>query len=125
MINKTNLTEHLIKDFPELKEEYHKIITWYGKDFPGNHNIFCDVFNPFIIDLLDSDRKENLLKRAMSFLNKMAESEDDEVVNVLEVTILERIGDSPKWLKIAREYMSPKVLNLSEEIERYLGRCDD
>ena len=58
-------------------------------------------------------------------MNKMAESEDDEVVNVLQVTILERIGDSPKWLKIAREYMSSKVLILSEEIERYLGRCDD
>lgn len=122
MMNKDNLGDFLIEMLPELQEEYRKIIEWYGTDYPGNHNIFCDVFNPYIINLLEKNNNKVLLRKSMNFLNLMAESEDLEVINVLKVTVLERIGDSMEWLEAAKEYMSPKLIKLSNEIEKELGR---
>jgi len=67
-------------------------------------------------------QNQQILKRIFVLLDEMALSNDTDVVNVLNVTVLERLGDDPNILKEAFKYMSPKLQNMSDEMEEYLGR---
>lgn len=52
----------------------------------------------------------------------MATSVDDEVKELLSVTILAQIGDSKEILKKSYKYMSSETMKASNEIERFWGR---
>ncbi|NDI36668.1 DUF7674 family protein [Chengkuizengella sediminis] len=120
-MNKSNLSEELIMKIPELKPLYDKELDDW-EEFPGNHNVFGNVLNPFLVELLEKKNQERLKKRIFQFFEDMALSEDDDVQNVLIVTVLEYLGDSEKCLKEARKLMGNRTLEFSKEVEKWLGR---
>ena len=52
----------------------------------------------------------------------MATQGDDDVKELLSVTILARFGDSKKLLQTAYKYMGAETRKASDEIEKFWGR---
>lgn len=121
-MNKKTLVNEMLHMIPELKSLYDEEMAWWGDEEPGLHNIVGDVLTHYLVDLLDRNENQELLVRVFKFLEMMATSEDDYVVNVLQVTVLEVVGDSKKVLRTAYWYMGDETRRLSDEIERFLGR---
>ena len=117
-----NLSKELIVCIPELSYIYEKELElWDGED-PGAHNIFGDVLNPFLIEALHKNVKEELLEKVFAFLERMAKSDDVLVQEVLGCTVLERIGDDKAILQKAKKYMKEETRRISEQIENGWGK---
>jgi hypothetical protein len=86
-----------------------------------NH-VFFGECNDYFIELIEKEKDIPKIKELFDFLELMAISEDDDVKELLSVTILERFGDSNKLLKIAFKYMGSETKKASNEIERFWGR---
>ena len=104
-----NLYETLIKTFPELQTD--------EDDKELLYNVFGFEFNPFLQQALDQHNKD-LLKRLFYFLEKMAQSNDDKVRNILGVTILKKL--SPQQLDVAFTYMGSHTKKVHTELQVYL-----
>lgn len=115
------LHKKLVEATPELEQAYKEELEDWD-EFPGNHNIFGNVLNPFLVELLEQPNKENLKQRIFDFLELMALSEDVKVQEILIVTVLERLGDSEGVLREAKKYMGKMTIQFSEEVEKWLGR---
>ncbi len=116
------LTNLLIKEIVELKSVYEQELEWWDGQSPGAHNIFGDVLNPYLIELLNENREKTKLKKIFKFLEEMANSEDELLKEVLACTVLERLGDDKAILEIAKRYMGESSRKISCEIEKGLGR---
>jgi hypothetical protein len=80
-----------------------------------------DVLRPYVertVDAGDAARVQSVC----AFLERMATSPDEGVVNALAVSLLEVLGDHRDRLEPARQSMSPAMLALSREVERFWGR---
>ena len=123
MLDKNSIIEQLLCNIPEIKTKYQEEMAWWGnEEFPGLHNILGDVMNSFVVNLLKSSGNEELKSRIFSFYEDMAISSDYHIRNVLEVTLLEYLGDDKEILNTAYNYMGIYTKRLSDGIERYLGR---
>jgi len=121
MMDSNNLIDEFLKRIPELVTKYDdEIKDW--DEFPGYHNIFGDVLNPFLEELLGETQQDDLKARIFDFLEDMANSDDEDVVNVLVVTVLERIGDSKRNFLEANKYFGPQTAYYSATIEKAWGR---
>ncbi|KIL74843.1 hypothetical protein [Bacillus badius] len=122
MLNSNNIIEVFLEAVPEIKDIYKDEMEFWEGEFPGLHNIFGDVLNPFLLEQLKTEENSVLLQRIFDFLEKMATSIDSDIDNVLVVTILARIGDDIGWLKKAVKYMGSNTLKKSYQFEKELGR---
>jgi len=122
-MKQTELTRRLLNAIPELTDAYKELLAWWGGgEEPGQHVIFGDVLNPFLLGLLESMSNEELLIRVFNLLDTMAIDEDIRVKEVVVVTVLERLGDDKVLLERARLYMKPNTRKLSDEVEKFWGR---
>jgi hypothetical protein len=121
-MNRVSLINEMLKNIPELILEYNKEIEWWGCDSPTYYNIIGDVLNPFLINLLKNNENEELIQKVFIFLEMMANSKDDEVVNVLMVTVLEELGDYKHLVGLAKRYMGETTLKLNEKIESWYNK---
>ena len=83
--------------------------------------IFEDILFPFIqVDLMrdDSDR----LKELFDFFEQVSEKSDAHLMNVFQVTILEKLGDDKEILNTAKKYMGVLTTKYQWEADRALGR---
>lgn len=127
-LTKENIIEEFLTLVPELKERYEKEMEWWSGEFPGFHNLFGNVLNPYLEEIHDKYLKvekedyKDILCRIYSFIEYMAISSDDDIKNVVQVTILEKIGDNKVILENAYKFMGKEAKKLSDEIEKYWGR---
>jgi hypothetical protein len=118
------LASRLLDAVPELKSRYEAELRWWGEERPGPHIVYGDVLMPYLIPLLEAQGGAQTLERIFAFLELLARNEDLHVQEVLQMTVLERLGDSRQWLDRAREFMGERTLQLSHEIEGFWGRGD-
>lgn len=122
-LHENNVIERLLLTIPEIKQAYQKEIEWWSDETPGLHNILGNIMNPFVTNLLRrSANNDALIKRIFTFYEDMAISNDEYVRNVLQVTLLEYLGDDKQILETALRYMGTNTKKLSDDIERHLGR---
>jgi hypothetical protein len=116
-----NTGEELVAAVPELRPAYEETLAYWAGEEPGLHNLFGDVVNPCLMrELRRRDSGEDL-DRIFGFLERMATA-NDELANVVAVTVCERLGDEWKVLRRAQHLMGPKTRELSDEVERFWGR---
>ena len=121
LLNKENIVTTMLEVIPEIRPQYEKELEWWDEGLP--HIVFGDVLNPYIINLLKTDKKEEVLERIFDFLEHMANSNNIYVQEVLVTTVLERLGDEKAVLKKAKElYMGEQTKRLSDDIEKAIGR---
>lgn len=113
-----NLIETLLSIVPEIRAAYETEKEWMGSDYDSHpHLVFAFNLNPYIEALLMSDGDDATLRRIFQFLEAMANSGDDQVQNVLGVTVCEHLsGNGPELLTKARVYMGDATRQMSHEI---------
>lgn len=117
-----NMSEKLVEKFPELRPRYEEECKWWEDEVPGQHIIYGDILNPYIVSLLESDEQgssehEATLKRIFAFLEELVNHEDEDIQGVVVTTVLEYL-DSPKvQLEKARKYMGETTLGYSHDVE--------
>ena len=98
-----------LERFPELWERIEaKYATHYNlkTQIPGSYPLFEEILKPRVIELLESGADNDMLKRIFSFYEEMARSSDEEVVNLLWISITEPLVYDKKLIakaKAARE----------------------
>lgn len=117
-----DLTSALLSRLPEVKHEYTTDQAYYEGLRDLQHVMFGDLLNPLLLRKLRLGDDVSFLASAFDFLECLAMSEDLRVQEVVQMTVLERIGDDKAILLEARRYMGPRSRKLSEEIERFWGR---
>ena len=108
-LTQANLTQELKQALPE--------ISWDPEDQELLYNIFGFSFNPFFHQAIKQNDAA-LLKRICAFLDRMAQSNDDTVRNILGITILKKL--SPNQLKASWSYMSSHIKQVYTELQDYL-----
>ena len=83
--------------------------------------IFEDILFPFIEDDLMSDEPDRL-KELFDYFEQVSEKADAHLMNVFQVTILEKIGDDKEILNTAKKYMGILTTKYQWEADRALGR---
>jgi len=118
------LPAELIEEFSDIKQAYIEQEEWYKKDLSTlPHIIFGDLFNPWLISLLKNERgNKDELQHAFAYLEKLANDEDADVQNVIQVTVMEQLGDDKKILRKSYKYMGKRTRQLSDLAEKMIGR---
>ena len=121
-IHYDNVVEALMEAVPELRVGYEAECRQGGDEPPGPHVIFGDVLNPYLLNLLSSDRQDAALRQVFQFLEHLANHEDIHIQELVAVTVCERLGDDPKILHRAYKYMGARTRQFSDEVEVFWGR---
>lgn len=117
-INYSDLTsDYLCSSFSELENDIKSVD---NANLP--HCLFGDFFNPLLTGILKCpDYSENLLvKKIFDFYEQLAEYGDDEVKNLLQVTLLEYLWADHTVYTRAVEMMGKYTRSIDKEIEKYL-----
>lgn len=112
-----NMSERLIELLPELRPGYEETMEWWDGDTPGNHVIYGDLLNPYLLSLLEQGGESEALRRIFDFLEVIANHSDSDVRGVLTATVLWRLGGRKDLLPEASKYMGPETLELHHRIE--------
>jgi hypothetical protein len=121
-IHYDNVVEVLVEAVPALRACYEAERRQWGDESPGPHVIFGDVLNPYLFDLLHSDRQDDELHEVFQFLELLANHEDIHLQELVAVTVCERLGDDPATLHRAYKYMGTRTRQFSDEVESFWGR---
>lgn len=119
-INYSDLTpNYLCSVFGEFENNIKNIVS-ENADLP--HCLLGDFFNPLLTEILkSSDYSENsLTAKIFDFYEELAEYGDDEVKNLLQVTLLEYLWDDYTVYTRAIEMMGECTKSINKEIEKYL-----
>jgi len=121
-IDYDNLDQIMVEALPELRAAYEAEREGWEPGKPGAHIIYGDIVNPYLISLLDEGEQGELLHRIFDLLERMADSEDSRIQEVVAFTVCERLGDDKVWLAKARPYMGEATPRFSREAENFWGR---
>jgi len=97
--------------FPEFVASSEK---WYD-DLP---NDALGTFALFLCRCIDQGCSGELISRSFEFFNEMAESGDDDVVNLLEVAVLEVVADHSQCARIAERRLNDIGRRLLRRVQR-------
>ncbi|TWD87904.1 hypothetical protein FB550_13314 [Neobacillus bataviensis] len=113
----------LAKQFTESFEEYTPLLQEHT-DFNGEvlNHVFFGQCNEYFVELIGKEKDIRKIKALFDFLERMATQGDDDVKELLSVTILARLGDSKKLLQTSYKYMGTEIRKVSDEIEIFWGR---
>lgn len=110
-----DLPDMLVRTFPNLKKEVDFFLEHYGDLY---HVLLENVLCPYVNSLLDNDSQDEL-KYVFDFYENMALSEDEEVKNLLQVTLIENLIDKGLYKK-AEKYMHTNTKAVCKSVENYL-----
>lgn len=108
-------------EFPELNDILNSISEERNVDEEdGMHVIFGMVVTEVIAQLIESNNSEELLK-VFSFLEKMANSNDTKICEVLEFSLIEDfISRGKEYLSKCKKYMQEETLRCCLSVETYM-----
>ena len=90
-LSKEEFAERLVYLFPDKKQALDEHYADFNELF--GHIYFAEALNEPLIEMLSSQSDENLISKYCSFVEDMWLNGDEDVVNIVEVTILERLSD--------------------------------
>jgi hypothetical protein len=116
------LTDHLIEQVPPLRGAYKELLRDWDGEFPGQHNVFEVILNPFLASHLRSGEVEKV-EPVFALLEKMATHHDRHVREVLEVTVCEGLADEGvDVLTSAYQFMGPTTRDICHRSAVYWGQ---
>lgn len=109
-----DLETELIEQLPELEEGYAKMLEFWGDEDPGPHIVVGNLLNPFLEEALKEGRADDA-KRALDFVERMAVSEDEDLVNVVYVTVCEYLVLNDTLDELAQPLFGPETKRICQE----------
>lgn len=116
----SKVNSFLLSTIPEFRARYREEMQKRGKH-PKQYIAFAALIS-MVVPALDFGRELELLARAFDAFEEMAQSEDREVVNLLQVGFVQDLVRYPKRLAIAWERMGPETRKLTTDTARAWNR---
>lgn len=126
MYSYSEIVNELLKEFPEISRRYAEELAWIQDTFQdqetrGQTIYFDRCFCDYIGRLLVSERQDNVkIKKVFVFLEDMATSEDQEVKNLLQVTVLEYLRSWYLLQSRSEKLMLPETKKIFDCVKSYL-----
>ena len=112
--------KEFIQIFPDSAPAYHSHLADYGEIL--GHVFFGDVINQPLSQLLYENTDKALIGKYINFIESMYASDNSDVQNIVDVTILAYLGDDDTVLKHAFNYFSEDLMTASKKTETGYGR---
>lgn len=110
-----NAAADLMVNFPNLTlGDYENSL-----DLP--YVIYGECFASYIRKMITENNTKELT-HIFTFLEEMAESEDEDVRDLLQVAILETFWEDKYVFSLVKKYMHPHTKRIFDSIEEYLFR---
>jgi hypothetical protein len=87
----SELNKMLMLHFPEFQSLYKEQLDFW-KEPPPQHCFYGAVLNEFVVNLLLENQDVVMISKVFDFYEELAQSEDVEVNNLLQVTLLEYVA---------------------------------
>ena len=126
MYSYSGIVNDLLKEFPEISKNYAEEIAWIKDTFKGQENggqtiyfdhCFCDYIGHLLVDECQDNIK---IEKVFAFLEDMAVSEDQEVRNLLQVTVLEYLRSWYLLQSRSEKLMLPETKKIFDCVKSYL-----
>lgn len=114
------LNNILISRFPELETVFTDVFKFWGEEVPPQHIFFGTVLNEYVSGLLRKNDESEQLDKVFQFYEELAGSNDCDVRDLLQVTLLEYLWNEKTVFDTAKHYMLPKTALLNDRIKKYL-----
>ncbi len=115
---KRKIIEKLKKICPELKNDIDNEISEYQNIY--FHLIFGDIFNPYLIGLLDEPTKNKEKLILISDLIEDMASMDEYFQKTVATTVLERLSDIPEKYLAFRSFAGKNTVKLMNNQNNFL-----
>ncbi len=122
----SEIVDELLKEFPEISGCYAEELTWIQNTFQdqetkGQTICFDRCFCDYIGRLLVSEyQNKGMIKKVFAFLENMARSDDQEVKNLLQVTVLEYLRSWYLLQSESEKFMQPETRKMFDIVKSYL-----
>jgi len=114
-MDKQQCANRIVELFPEYEVSIKEHILEYGEILL--HILSSEVIHEPLIMLLQFNKKSDLIQKYCSLIEEMWRTGTDEVVNVVEVSILERLSDDAKiWQRFGRYISEDFRTYVNEEV---------
>lgn len=114
-MTKEAFAEKLVSLFPEKKEALAEHYNDYN-DLLG-HVFFADELNEPLILMLSQQGDEAMISKLCSFIEDMWCNGDDDVVNIVDVTILEHLSDDEYvWRSFGKHISNDFIRYINTEV---------
>lgn len=126
MYSSFGIVNDLLKEFPEISKNYAEEIVWIKDTFKGLENggqtiyfdrCFCDYIGHLLVDECQDNIK---IEKVFTFLEDMAVSKDQEVKNLLQVTVLEYLRSWYLLQSRSEKLMLPETKKIFDCVKSYL-----
>lgn len=126
MYSYSEIVDILLKEFPEISEQYAKETAWLKDTFQNQESkgqtIYFDrCFCDYIGHLLLNKQQNNLkIEKIFVFLENMATSGDSNVRDLLQVTVLEYLRSWSLFQDKSEKFMLPETKKMFDYVKSYL-----
>jgi len=110
----------LVASMPEFSAQYEELRKRHGEQ-PGQYIVF-GALNSMVVQALEREEDRLFLARVFDAFEKMAMSNDIEVVNLLQVGFLENLVSYPGRLARAWQLMGSATRKLTRDTARIWNR---
>ncbi len=112
-----------LDELPEFEGAYQEHLTYYG-ELLGHVFFGGETLLGALERLLPANEDRARIRQYIDFVEDMYANGDDDVQNIVGVTILECLGDDETVLRNAFSYFSEELMRASQSIEKGWGRRD-
>lgn len=120
IIQSEDFIRTMLNFFPSTQADYDEITLEY---YEGQDTVIIeDIFMPKVLELLYWNNDTLLLKKIFSYFEDVSCYGEKCFIDDFSVTVLEKLGNDRKILKIAQEYMGPRTMELQIQADMDLGR---
>ena len=120
MLTYDNLIQEAETELPNFKTKYDQLISDDVIDNQsGKHIVFSYVFTPTLSDAIRTE-DEDTAKKMFAFLEKMASSEDNRVVEVCDQSVLEELNDEFSGNTLKR-YLGTNTVDGYKALKQYMS----
>lgn len=120
MSKKEVFFKKMLEYLPVTEAKYYSSIEKYGMLLETV--VIEDVFMPEINRMLAKNEDTDLLKVIFDYFEEVANTDEEQLLNIFSTTVLEVLGNDRGLLKIAQTYMGAKTTELQIEADKDLGR---
>ena len=107
--------------FPQLLPHISQYFDTYGCDFSEPYMLYNEVLNPYVKKLLQEKTDSEALREVFEFYEELAQSNDEEVRNLLQVELLEVLWAGKALFTKACSRMLPETKKINENIREYIS----
>lgn len=125
MYSYSSINDVLLTEFSELKDKYSEDLSWIHDTFKASESngqtvVFDRCFCDFIGQTLnETPLNKPLIVRIFAFMEDMAKSDDADVRDLLQVTVLEYLRGSYTLQSLSEKMMGAETKSLFQKVKHY------